>query len=90
MNWTFLMPPVIGLVWLCWPYGQWHQAAIMWIVVFIAVLEEEARSAWLSPDKKTVSNVIRKGKVDYGPTRFWLAGTCWMLFSWLLWVHFST
>jgi hypothetical protein len=46
----------------------------------------------LSPDKKTVSNVIRedrkKGTAEL--VRFWLGGTCWMVFARLLWVHFAT
>lgn len=90
MPWYFLLPPVAGLIWLCWPYGAWHQASWMFIGLFIGVLGYEAWSAWFSPDKKTVSNVIRDGKKKYGEWRFWLGGTCWMLFAWLLWVHFAT
>ncbi len=92
MSWLFLMPPVIGLIWVCWPMGAHHQVSFMWIAVFIVVLIFEAYSKFFTPDKMTISNVIRadrkKGTAEL--VRFWLGGTFWMLFAWLLWVHFAT
>lgn len=90
MSFLFLLPPVAGLIWLCWPMGEWHQVSIMFIGLFIGVLLFEAWSRWLTPDKETVSNIVRADRKKGHIVRFWLAGTCWMIFAWLLWVHFAT
>ena len=84
------MPPVIGLIIVCWPMGSWHQASILWISVLVTVLLVEAWSKFFSPEKETVSNVIRADRKKGNLIRFWISGTLWMLFAWLLWVHFAT
>lgn len=92
MSWIFLMLPVIGLIVGCWPIGAWHQWSWFWTGVLILTLIFEGVSKWASPDKETISNVMRdyRKKGVWELVRFWVVGTFWMLFAWMLWVHVAT
>jgi succinate dehydrogenase hydrophobic anchor subunit len=88
-NWLLLMPPVILLAWVCWPIGAWHQWTWFWCTIILSVLVWEAVSAWFSPDKKTISNVMRDYRRTH-PVRFWTAMTLYMIFSFFLVIHLAT
>lgn len=88
-DWLLLMPGAVTLTWLSWPVGHWHLWSFLWIGITVLVLVDELISDKLSPDKHTISNVMRQYRKDH-PVKFWLIWTAFLLFAWSLIVHVAT
>jgi hypothetical protein len=85
-GWPVLVVFPLGLAWLCWPWDN-HFVSYFWLIVLLAVLIAEIVNKLWSPRKETVSDNIRKHRIN-DPRRFWIMIVIWMLFAVTLSVHF--
>ena len=90
-DWDFLLllVPFVPLVIVCWPIGAWHQWSWTWLAILAIVLISEGISYFWSPEKRSISNVMRKQLKEH-PVRFWIVQTLWLAFAGALIFHFAT
>jgi hypothetical protein len=86
----YLILIAIALVIFWWPIGAWHLWSWMWLTIFIVVVVFEVIGYFWSPEKKTISNQMRKYR-QLHPKMFWAVQILlWLGFAYALAVHLAT
>jgi hypothetical protein len=89
-DWGYLIIVAGLLMWAWWPIGAWHLWSFMWLTIFIVVLIFEVIGRFLSPEKKTISNMAREYRKAH-PVMFWgIQALLWMGFAYALLAHLAT
>jgi hypothetical protein len=88
-DYGYLIVIAIALMVTWWPIGTWHLWSFMWLAIMIIVLAFEAFSRFISPDKETISDVMRAYRKKH-PVMFWAVQIpIWLLFGLALSLHLA-
>jgi len=89
-DYLYLIIIAVALIIAWWPIGAWHLWSWMWLTILLVVLIFEAIGRFLSPEKKTISNIARQYKKEH-PVIFWaIQALLWMAFAYALTAHIAT